>query len=59
MFDSTIVRQPDCCSAARRRPGDPRFKRRVGLRCEKTAKSYSSFVALALGFILIKSIHKT
>ncbi len=31
-----------------------RFKRIV-LRCEKTAQNYGSFVALALGFILIKS----
>ncbi len=35
-----------------------RFKR-VALRCEKTAKSYGSVVALALGFILIKSVHTT
>ena len=27
------------------------------LRCEKTAQNYASFVALALGFILIKSVH--
>jgi hypothetical protein len=27
------------------------------LRCEKTAQNYGSFVALALGFILIKSVH--
>jgi transposase len=33
-----------------------RFKR-VALRCEKTAQNYGSFVALALGFILIKSVH--
>jgi transposase len=33
-----------------------RFKR-VALRCEKTARNYGSFVALALGFILIKSVH--
>jgi transposase len=33
-----------------------RFKR-IALRCEKTARNYSSFVALALGFILIKSVH--
>ena len=31
-----------------------RFKR-IALRCEKTAQNYGSFVALALGFILIKS----
>ena len=34
-----------------------RFKR-VALRCEKTAKSFSSIVALALGFTLIKSVHR-
>ncbi len=33
-----------------------RFKR-VALRCEKTARNFGSFVALALGFILIKSVH--
>ena len=33
-----------------------RFKR-VALRCEKTARNYASFVALACGFILIKSVH--
>ena len=33
-----------------------RFKR-IALRCEKTARNYTSFVALALGFILIKSVH--
>jgi transposase len=33
-----------------------RFKR-IALRCEKTATNYRSFVALALGFILIKSVH--
>jgi hypothetical protein len=33
-----------------------RFKR-IALRCEKTAQNYGSFVALALGFILIKSVH--
>jgi transposase len=32
-----------------------RFKR-VALRCEKTAQTYGSVVALALGLILIKSI---
>jgi transposase len=35
-----------------------RFKR-IALRCEKTAQNYRSFVALALGFILIKSVHTT
>ena len=31
----------------------------LALRCEKTAQNYASFVALALGFILIKSVHTT
>jgi len=35
-----------------------RFKR-VALRCQKTAQNYSSVVALALGFILVKSVHTT
>jgi transposase len=33
-----------------------RFKR-VALRCEKTARNFSSIVALALGFIIVKSVH--
>jgi len=33
-----------------------RFKR-IALRCEKTARHYGSFVALACAFILIKSAH--
>ena len=33
-----------------------RFKR-IALRCEKTAQNYRSFVALVLGYILIKSVH--
>src|SRR4051794_15341608 len=33
-----------------------RFKR-IALRCEKTAQNYGSIVALALGFILVKSVH--
>ena len=33
-----------------------RFKR-IALRCEKTAQNYGSFVAIELGFILIKSVH--
>ena len=33
-----------------------RFKR-IALRCEKTAQNYGSFVALAFGFILAKSVH--
>jgi len=33
-----------------------RFKR-IALRCEKTARNYGSFLALVLGFILIKSVH--
>ena len=35
-----------------------RFKR-IALRCEKTAQNYGSFLALALGFILTKSVHRT
>ena len=34
-----------------------RFKR-VALRCEKTAQNYGSIIALALGFILIKFVHR-
>jgi hypothetical protein len=34
-----------------------RFKR-VALRCEKTARSVNSIVALALAFIIVKSIHR-
>jgi len=33
-----------------------RFKR-IALRCEKTARNYGSFVALALGLILVKSVY--
>ncbi len=33
-----------------------RFKR-IALRCEKTARNYSSIVALALGLIIVKSVH--
>ena len=33
-----------------------RFKR-VALRCEKTATSYSAIVAFACGLILVKSVH--
>jgi transposase len=33
-----------------------RFKR-IALRCEKTNTNFASFVALALGFILVKSVH--
>ena len=33
-----------------------RFKR-IALRCEKTNGNFASFVALALGFILVKSVH--
>jgi transposase len=35
-----------------------RFKR-IALRCEKTARNFGSFVALVLGFILVKSVHTT
>ena len=34
-----------------------RFKR-IALRCEKTDTNFASFVALALGFILVKSVHR-
>jgi transposase len=34
-----------------------RFKR-VAMRCEKTAQNYASFVALALGIIWVKSVHR-
>ena len=34
-----------------------RFKR-IALRCEKTAQNYGSFVAIALAFTLIKSVHR-
>ena len=34
-----------------------RFKR-VALRCEKTSRNFASFVGLALGFILVKSVHR-
>jgi transposase len=33
-----------------------RFKR-IALRCEKTNKNFSSFVAFALGLIIVKSVH--
>lgn len=33
-----------------------RFKR-IALRCEKTARNFRSFVALAAALILIKSVH--
>jgi cell division GTPase FtsZ len=33
--------------------------KRIALRCEKTARNYGSFVALACAFILIKSVHTT
>lgn len=33
-----------------------RFKR-IALRCEKTARNFAAFVALAAAFILVKSVH--
>lgn len=33
-----------------------RFKR-IALRCEKTDRNFGSFLALALGFIIVKSVH--
>lgn len=35
-----------------------RFKR-VALRCEKTKRNFAPIVALATGFILVKSVHTT
>src|SRR5918997_224240 len=32
--------------------------KRIALRCEKAARNFGSFVALALGFILTKSVHR-
>jgi transposase len=29
----------------------------IALRCEKTAQNYASVVALALGLIIVKSVH--
>ena len=34
-----------------------RFKR-IALRCEKTHKTFGSFVAFALGLIIVKSGHR-
>ena len=33
-----------------------RFKR-IALRCEKTARNFRAFIAIAAAFILIKSVH--
>jgi transposase len=33
-----------------------RFKR-IALRCEKTARNFGSFVAIALAIVLVKSVH--
>ena len=35
-----------------------RFKR-IALRCEKTNRNFGSFVAFALGLIIVKSVHTT
>ena len=32
-------------------------RKRIALRCEKTRRNFSSFVALAAAFALIKSVH--
>ena len=45
---------PVCGEASRR--VHKRFKR-IALRCEKTARNFASFLALACAFILIKSVH--
>jgi hypothetical protein len=34
-----------------------RFKR-IALRCEKTARNFSSIVAFALGLIIVKTVHR-
>lgn len=33
-----------------------RFKR-IALRCEKTSRNFASIIAIAAGFILLKSVH--
>ena len=49
--------------AARRRgivpviPYRSNTKNPLAMRCEKTARNYASFVALACVFILVKSVH--
>jgi transposase len=64
MFDSTVVRAHVSAKVlykgrARIEQAVGKLKRfkRIALRCEKAAQNYGSFVALALGFILIKSVH--
>jgi transposase len=37
--------------------GKPKRFKRIALRCEKTARNYASFVALARAFIWDKSVH--
>jgi hypothetical protein len=37
--------------------GKLKRSKRVALRCEKTNQNFASIVALALGFILVKSVH--
>ena len=43
--------------ASNKRSVSSSASKRIVLRCEKTAQNYDSLVALALGFILIKSVH--
>ena len=49
---------PQSCAAAREGNSEAltgsASAKRIALRCEKTAQNYGSFVALALGFILIR-----
>ena len=45
--------------ASNKRSASSNASKRIALRCEKTAHNYGSLVALALGFILIKSVHTT
>ena len=64
--DCTVVRSPvEIClgtspsQAAKSRPGKIKRFKRIAFRCEKTAPNYRPFIALACGFILIKSVHRT
>lgn len=56
---TAISRLDQCVLERRKRLFDKlnRFKR-VASRCEKTARSVSSIVALALVFIIVNSVHR-
>ena len=45
------------CDRIEQLVGKLKRSKHVALRCEKTVQNYGSVVALALGFILIKSVH--